>query len=76
MPASTPYVGLLLVLSFAEIGPFRVLRFSPLLKNWHFQIPIRPGMVDEEPLCGYAASISLYDVIYLIFYLFIREIDH
>ena len=76
MPASTPYVGLLLVLFFTERGPFWVLRFSPFLKNWHFQIPIRPGMVDEEPLCGYATSKSLFDVIYLIFYLFIREIDH
>ena len=33
-------------------------------------------MVDEEPICGYATSKSLFDVIYLIFYLFIREIDH
>ena len=65
MPESTPYVGLLLVLSFAERGPFRVLRFSPLLKNWHVQIPIRPGMVDEEPLCGYAASISLYLMLFI-----------
>ena len=31
-----------------------VLRFSPLLKNQHFQIPIRPGMVDEQPLHGSA----------------------
>ena len=32
----------------------QVLRFSPLLKNQHFQIPIRPGMVDEQPLRGRA----------------------
>ena len=35
------------------------LRFSPLLKNQHFQIPIRLGMVDEEPLCGCSTSKSL-----------------
>ena len=42
--ASTPYVGwiMLLVLSFALRG-FSVFRFSPLLKNQHFQIPIRSG---------------------------------
>ena len=32
------------------------LRFSRLLKNQHFQIPIRLGMVDEEPLCGCATA--------------------
>ena len=31
--------GLSLLLVF-----LRVLRFSPLLKNQHFQIPIRPGV--------------------------------
>ena len=31
--------GLSLLLVF-----LRVLRFSPLLKNQHFQIPIRPGI--------------------------------
>ena len=35
-----------------------VLRFSPLLKNQHFQFPIRPGI--EEPLCGCATSKSLF----------------
>ena len=35
------------------------LRFFPLLKNQHFQIPIRLGMVDEQPLCGCATSKSL-----------------
>ena len=29
-----------------------VLRFLRHLKTQHFQIPIRQGMVDEEPLCG------------------------
>ena len=35
-------------------------RFSPLLKNQNFQPPIRPGMIDEELLCGCAASKSLF----------------
>ena len=34
---------LLLVLSLAPRGFLRVLRFSPPLKNQHFQIPIRSG---------------------------------
>ena len=36
----------------------RVLRFSPLLKNHHFQIPMRPGTSreNEEPLSGCATS--------------------
>ena len=47
----------------------RVLRFSPLLKNQHFQISVRPGkkMVDKEPLWEYALpKILIYLVIYLI----------
>ena len=35
-----------------------VLRFSPLLKNQHFQFPIRPGI--EEPVCECATSKSLF----------------
>ena len=48
-PGSTPGVdaicvlSLLMVLSFDPRGFLRVLRFSPLLKNQHFQIPIRSG---------------------------------
>ena len=40
-PGIDPRCGLslLLVLSLAPRGFFRVLRFSPLLKNQHFQIP-------------------------------------
>ena len=49
-------LSLLLVLSFAAKFFLRVLRFSPLHKNQHFQIPIRPGMADVEPLYGCAAS--------------------
>ena len=49
-PGSNPGVdaicglSLLLVLSFLREVFLRVLRFSPLLKNQHFQIPIRPGI--------------------------------
>ena len=35
-------------------------RFSTLLKNQHFQIPIRPGITDEELLCGCATSKPLF----------------
>ena len=44
--ATMPYVGfsLLLVLSFLWEVFFRVLQFSPLLKNQHFQIPTQPGI--------------------------------
>ena len=48
-PGSNPGVdaicglSLLLVLPLAPRGFLRVLRFSPLLKNQHFQIPIRSG---------------------------------
>ena len=37
---------------------FWLLQFSHLLKNQHF--PIRPGMVNEEPLRGYVTFNSLY----------------
>ena len=45
----------------------KALRFSPLLKNQHFQILIPPcrSQVDEESLCGCATFKSL------LFYLFI-----
>ena len=49
-PGSNPGVdaicglSLLLVLSLAPRGFSPGLRFSPLLKNQHFQIPIRSGM--------------------------------
>ena len=36
-------LSLLLVLSLGPRGFLRVLQFSPLLKNQHFQIPIRSG---------------------------------
>ena len=43
-------------LSFAAKFFLRVVRFSPLHKNQHFQIPIGPGMADVEPLYGCATS--------------------
>ena len=52
------YVGWVCCLFSPLLREF-FLRFSPLLKNQHFQIPIRLGMVDEEPLCGCSTSKSL-----------------
>ena len=49
-------LSLLLVASFAAKFFIRVLRFSPLHKNQHFEIPIPPGMADVEPLYGCATS--------------------
>lgn len=49
---STPYVSSAccsLSLLLREVY-LRVLWFSLLLKNEHFQIPIQPEMVDEEAL--------------------------
>ena len=43
-----------------------VLRFSPLLKNQHFQFPIRPGI--EEPLCGCATSKSLFILLIFLYF--------
>ena len=39
--------------------PPEVLRFSPLLINQDFQILIQPGMVDKEPLGGWARLIPI-----------------
>ena len=46
----------------------RVLRFSPLFKNQHFQIPMRPGTSreNEEPLSGCATFKPWF--IYLLFW--------
>ena len=63
-------LSLLLVLSLLQEVFLRVLQFSPLLKNQYFQIPIRSGMVDEEPLCECATTCTKSLFIYL-FYLFI-----
>ena len=55
-PGSNPSVddmslSLLLALYFAAIFFLQVLWISRLF-NQHFQIPIRQGMLDKEPLCG------------------------
>ena len=46
IPTSTPYVGWVCCWFSPLLREvfLRVLRFSPLLKNQHFQIPIRPGI--------------------------------
>ena len=41
-------LSLLFILAFALKGFLGVFQFSPLLKNQHFQIPIRPGMVVKD----------------------------
>ena len=70
IPASTSYVSR----AYCWFSPLhrnvflRVLRFSPLLKNQHFQISIRSGKVDEGPLCGCASSKSFFLFIYLFIY--------
>ena len=51
-------LSLLLVLFYAPRGFFPDTPFSPLLRNQHFQIPTRPGVVNEEPLCGCAITKS------------------
>ena len=51
-------LSLLLVLSFALSGFSPGTPLSPLLRNQQFHIPPRPGMVNEEPLCGCAITKS------------------
>ena len=52
-------LSLLFILSFALKGFFVVLQFSPLLKNQHFQIPIRPGMGSQRTItCGGFLSVN------------------
>ena len=41
-------LSLLFILAFALKCFLGVFQFSPLLKNQHFQIPIRPGMVVKD----------------------------
>ena len=43
------------------------LSISIVYKHQHFQIPIRPGMVDEQPLLEFVIAKSLF--IYLFIYL-------
>ena len=68
---STPYVGWVCCwFSHLLWEVFLwLLRFSPLLKNQHFQIPIRLGIrPDEEPFCECATSKSF--LLSFFFYLF------
>ena len=52
-------LSLLFILSFALKGFLVVLQFSPLLKNQHFQIPIRPGMGSQRTItCGGFLSVN------------------
>ena len=62
-------LSLLLVLFLAPTGFLWLLRFSALLKSHNFHIPVRPGMVENEPLCGRATSIFF---IFLTFFYFNR----
>ena len=66
---STPYVGWVCCWFSPLLREvfLRVLRFSPLLKNQHFQIPIQPGIrktknhfVDVLPLNHYLLFIYLF----------------
>ena len=74
-PGSIPGLGficglsLLLVLVPAPRVFLRVLRFSSLRKNQHFQIPIRPGNSGEKSHPVDSTEIPIY-FIYFIFILF------
>ena len=59
IPASTPYVGWVCCWFSPLLREvfLRVLRFSPLLKNQHLQIPVHPGIR--------ATKNQLVDVLYL-----------
>ena len=73
VPGSIPGPGvicglsLLLLLSLLREVFLCLLQFSPLLKNQHFLIPIRTGMVDEEPLCGCATTKSLFIYLFILY---------
>ena len=76
-PGSNPGVdatcglSLWLVLSFAPRSFFSGYSGSPLSSKlniiiFRFQIPVRPGMVNEEPLQGCATSKSLLNCTFLV----------
>ena len=77
-PGSIPGLGviyglsLLLVLVSSPRGFLRVLRFSSLHKNQHFQIPIRPGNSGEKSHSVDSTEIPIYLFIYLfiLFYIY------
>ena len=73
-PGSIPGLGvicglsLLLVLVPAPRVSLRVLQFSSLHKNQHFQIPIRPGNNGEKSHSVDSTEIPIYFIfIYLLF---------
>ena len=76
-PGSIPGLGvtnglsLLLVLVPAPRVFLRVLRFSSLHKNQHFQIPIRPGNSGEKSHSMDSTEIPIYLFIYLFVCLFV-----
>ena len=75
-PGSIPGLGvicglsLLLVLVPAARVFLRVLRFSSLHKNQHFQIPIRPGNSGEKSHPVDSTEIPIYLFIYLFIYFY------
>ena len=76
IPASTPYVGWVCCWFsplFQEVF-LRVLRFSPLLKNQHFQIPIWPGIMWTKNHYVDVLPANRYLFVYLFIY-FIWLVD-
>ena len=73
IPTSTPYVGWVWCWFsplFREVF-LRVLRFSPLLKNQHFEIPIRPGIRTTMWMCY--LQIVVYFIFIFFFYIFLQN---
>ena len=72
-PGSIPGPGLslLLVLVPAPRVFLRVLRFSSLHKNQHFQIPIRPGDTGEKSHRVDSTEIPIY--FYLLYFISLRS---
>ena len=64
VPAAMPYVSSVSCWLSPLLREYSGLTLY--LKNQHFQIQTRPGMVEEEPLGGCATSKSLF--IYLFIY--------
>ena len=63
-PGSNP--GVEVFFGFIVCCWFRGLPFSPLPKKQNLQIPIRPGMENEEPLSGWTTFFVL-NFIYFIY---------
>ena len=80
-PCSIPCLGiicglsLLLVLVPAPRVFLRVLQFSSLRKNQHFQIPIRPGSSGVKSQSVDSTEISIYLIFYF-FYFFKRTMQN